>query len=642
MDDQEDHQGMSDFDDDDDDDNFDEDEDEDDGEQEVEHSTRMIDGKTMNIKCCSFDKCDGVLEDQFDTLLVVCSIEGKEIGRGFASYIERHRIISEFWKSVEGFCEQTSYLAFTLFDRYACLRPEFKEHPVRKGSGVWGAELDIGDLLLIEEISVDRDWQRKGVGTVILEHLNRMGQSGGKDRRPDMSNALHEPGLDNPNIPDLFKAAPDPGRNASFNLLIAGWLTRDIKDDCKGKLQSEQQRIRRDALNRGFAFYRSRGYRRVGNSNCFGLALDQTHPAHKLNASEDFDPIRAPISEDDDEEEVEGAPPWEPANYELEKMQRFLPIHHAIVTLPDTECLAFLKALDFPPSDSNWSKSNSSLNNILHIAAIKSKPQSVQWLLQTIDKIHRLSSAINEDGFTPVEAAQEALEINRTTLEHNMMYKLGSDPFTGFSDEARDVLLEFRALHNTTAPTAQELAALRFGCTCGECLGGFISPRMCLALKYQGEVLGDLLNLETDNAEMWLLMHEHLYKHVAPDIQQNFRTNKSLRNGYAKLFQRIATCLERKELPICSSVLHDLHMYGDEWPPNTKNYLNRGGKVEDALQVVFEIARDQDDYAGDGSSWDTIGDDFEKLKTCRNDHEFGFVALLCGLPDFWVTAVESS
>jgi hypothetical protein len=63
---------------------------------------------------------------------------------------------------------ETSLLAFDLFDRYGRLRSEFKDHPIRKGSGVWSKELDTGDILLIEEIKIDKAYGRRGLGKKIM------------------------------------------------------------------------------------------------------------------------------------------------------------------------------------------------------------------------------------------------------------------------------------------------------------------------------------------------------------------------------------------------------------------------------------------------------------------------------------------
>ncbi len=69
------------------------------------------------------------------------------------------------------------------------------------------------------------------------------------------------------------------------------------------------------------------------------------------------------------------------------------------------------------------------------------------------------------------------------------------------------------------------------------------------------------------------------------------------------------------------------------WPPHTKNFLQRGGNPESVLRQLFEDTRDQDEWAGDGTHIETFEDDVKALPECRNDHEFGFVALACGIPN---------
>lgn len=54
-------------------------------------------------------------------------------------------------------------LAFELFDRYGRLRSELVTYPTIKRSGVWGRELDHGDILLIEAISVDQGYRRQNL-----------------------------------------------------------------------------------------------------------------------------------------------------------------------------------------------------------------------------------------------------------------------------------------------------------------------------------------------------------------------------------------------------------------------------------------------------------------------------------------------
>lgn len=66
---------------------------------------------------------------------------------------------------------ETHDLAFDLFDRYGRLNTEFYEHDINKGTGVWGKELDRGDLLLFEEIRVDAAHRRRGIGAKLVNAI---------------------------------------------------------------------------------------------------------------------------------------------------------------------------------------------------------------------------------------------------------------------------------------------------------------------------------------------------------------------------------------------------------------------------------------------------------------------------------------
>jgi GNAT superfamily N-acetyltransferase len=66
---------------------------------------------------------------------------------------------------------ETMELALTIFDRYGRLKRELMEHIVRKGSGVWGEELDEGNFVLIVDVDVSEKWHRKGIGSKLVLHI---------------------------------------------------------------------------------------------------------------------------------------------------------------------------------------------------------------------------------------------------------------------------------------------------------------------------------------------------------------------------------------------------------------------------------------------------------------------------------------
>jgi len=93
---------------------------------------------------------DDEFESWMSTIHVDCSYEGKVIGTGLGRYVKRDWIRPNFWRDMEEPCQELSSIAFEVFDRYGRLLPDFKDHPVRKGSGVWGSELDRGSLFIVE------------------------------------------------------------------------------------------------------------------------------------------------------------------------------------------------------------------------------------------------------------------------------------------------------------------------------------------------------------------------------------------------------------------------------------------------------------------------------------------------------------
>ena len=506
-----------------------------------------------------------------------------------------------FWRDMEEPCQELSSIAFGLFDRYGRLRRELKDHPIQKGTGVWGPELDLGSFLVIEDLLIDKEWRRKAIGTKIVTYLVEKSQTG--------------------------------SRKSQYCLVAPGWLTRDIESDTRGKTKDEQREIRFRAYDNAVAFYRSLGFRRIGASSCFGLATDESHPARAVLPTDDFDPAEAEPDVDEGPEH-ESFAEWgvdeNRKSWRLELLKDRLPLHHAIITLPDSECVEFFRAWKSDENSADeWTKVDRYSNNVLHIAACELKIQTVRWLIDDSSEGQTLSLARNVKGYTPIEKLESDLETKRTRRTHGMMTVDISDNFSGFAPEATSCLA---ALRNSGNLSQIQYARLKFGCTCGLCIDGFLSPRMRFALLCQAELTYDMLNEDVEHGESWCMMHEYLFEHVAPDIQRNFATNKSYRQGFANIFHHAATILHSNRPPTILNVLNEC-MDASEWPPNTKNFLRRGGKPESVLRIMFENSKDQDKWAGDGMHMETFENDVIALPECRNDHDFGFAALACGLPD---------
>lgn len=103
-----------------------------------------------------------------------------------------------------------------------------------------------------------------------------------------------------------------------------------------------------------------------------------------------------------------------------------------------------------------------------------------------------------------------------------------------------------------------------------------------------------------------------------------------MRRHFAALFDYIAECLNAKVMPDEAKVL-EMWQDGSDWPPNMDAFLQLGGRVSDALEIVFDHAMDHDEYTGDGEHLEACREPIAKLKKCRNAHEFGVVRRFCGL-----------
>lgn len=226
-------------------------------ETEVEQKEHSLGDQKLTFKIFLAED-DDEFTRWMQTIHVYCSYEGKAIGRGFGRYVHRDRIRDNFWRDMEEPCQELSSIAFGLFDRYGRLRRELKDHPIQKGIGVWGPELDLGSFFVIEDMLIDKEWRRKAIGTKIVTYLVEKSRTGSRD--------------------------------SQYSLVAPGWLTRDIESDTRGKTKDEQREIRARAYDNAVSFYRSLGFRRIGASSCFGLATDESHPARAILPTDDFDP----------------------------------------------------------------------------------------------------------------------------------------------------------------------------------------------------------------------------------------------------------------------------------------------------------------------------------------------------------------
>ncbi|KAH8722276.1 hypothetical protein BGZ61DRAFT_586895 [Ilyonectria robusta] len=500
-----------------------------------------------------------------------------------AKLIRRNRMRDDFSNEIEEPCEETAALGSDLFDRYGRLRREYYEHEIKKGTGIWDKELDEGDILLFGNIAVNPSWRRQGIAAKIVQAVLD------ETRRKSTQ----------------FFAFAQPS--------YAGPLD-DVDEEEKARIEATI----------GEQFFRSLGFRRVGTSTWLAFADDSSHPSRSLAATQDIDTA------------------------DIQKQQEVMSDDMEVImtTLSDPSMTGdqwvreieerFRVAMEAPTVLSTDRKGNT----ILHLAAMSRKTEAVD-LIQS--NLPHLASIRNMEGYTPAEALRSDMELRRTRFGM-------SDKFEGFGRSdvtclaaltSTDILYPNESTDfdtGTTASATEEQLSktsntlrLKYGCTCGQCIGGFLSPRMLFALLCQAEINHDFLSDELDySGPDWVSFNEDSLKHLSPSVRENLKTNKSMREGFANMYDCIARCLRENNLPNERNVLDLWRNKTSEWPPVTKTYLQRGGTVVAAATNIFERAMNQDEWAGDGEHMEVFEEEIKGLATCRNDHEFGFVAGMCG------------
>jgi hypothetical protein len=99
----------------------------------------------------------------------------------------------------------------------------------------------------------------------------------------------------------------------------------------------------------------------------------------------------------------------------------------------------------------------------------------------------------DHNGYTPLEALQAQVERNRIYTGYGFQRaELMADKFEGYDDATIDCLIKLLGVERATA---EQRERVKFGCSCGSCVSGFLSPRMFKKLHREAEVLYKLLSV---------------------------------------------------------------------------------------------------------------------------------------------------
>ncbi|KAG6906119.1 hypothetical protein DXG01_015842 [Tephrocybe rancida] len=136
-------------------------------------------------------------------------------------------------------------LSSSLFNDNGRLKPGVLDGVVHRGTGVWGNELNQGEIVFILEMDVKEQFQSQGLGTAMLSKLLATQRV---------------------QVADNVMCWPCPTGKAVNGISCSEY----------------------DALkNRQISFFRKNGFRRIGHTPFFGYSPNPTHPSHMIAAAAD-------------------------------------------------------------------------------------------------------------------------------------------------------------------------------------------------------------------------------------------------------------------------------------------------------------------------------------------------------------------
>ncbi|KAF1960977.1 hypothetical protein CC80DRAFT_501221 [Byssothecium circinans] len=203
-------------------------------------------------------------DDEFPWLLpmdgTVVLPGGIHAGFCKAQLFKREEIPGDFYTSMEEPSHELSQLAFHLFDRYGHLKKDYREHDVKKGSGVWGRELDKGVILFFDDLRIVKEERRQGLARQLVLQM----------------------------LAEARKTNP-----CFFAITAPGWINSEVNMESGGMSTKEKMELQDWHMDIAVQFWRSVGFRRIGSSSFFALAGSSDHPSHSLRAADDYDPPEA-------------------------------------------------------------------------------------------------------------------------------------------------------------------------------------------------------------------------------------------------------------------------------------------------------------------------------------------------------------
>ncbi|KAJ4516485.1 hypothetical protein HRR83_001819 [Exophiala dermatitidis] len=530
---------------------------------------------------CDHHMCERAAAPQYVEVVVACQDQpDKIIGVCCATLIKKDSHKRCFYSTTAVPLTELTLLAFDLFDRYGRFKQQYRCHPVKRGSGFWQDQLNHGAILLIENIHVREPYRRRGIGLKMVTRL------------------LHAMGRET--VTGEFTAVVRPNAAKYFHFQEAVSAILQNQKRAKMLANEDVESIR---------WFRRLGFRRIGSSIWFGLYCGNQPPQFYIELDHDHDLTK----------ELAGAK---------------INLPEAVAgALARANNKSFLKVMrrqfhNIPFEDDRWMATDEEGNTLLHIAALRFCSDALNWLMEK-GPGPAMAEMRNTVGDTPLEALLLELETRRIGKSPGRFVDVDMDSFEGHSRQAVKCIARLRDLELETTLDFKRLA---FGCTCGECIMGFLSPRMRYALAVDALAIFETSEeyLDCCSGEEWVWHLMDWLPLLNAHVMRQLSRYKSMRRGFIKLVECIFECLEACLPPDERAI--DIVIDGRGDSAIIDKFLMGNGDTEEVVVNIFRgVMMSSVAVTGESADLDYQKgrEDYYSLPECRNDHEYQFVIQQC-------------
>lgn len=352
--------------------------------------TISVDGVAIKLDV-SINNDEADVFDWLEKFDATARVDNKIVLHAHAKLINKARIRHDFWICFEEPSQEMSDLGFGLFDGHGRLQRIYVDHEIQKGTGVWGAEIDDGNMFLIEIVSVQQPWRRQGLATILVKKMMDLAQTRAKEWP----------------YRHLF-TLPSPG---CLNYVVDKETPEGVSEGTKKEICHHHQTVAERS-------WRSVGFRRLGDSAWLVYADRPNHPSREIASDRDYDRPNRPPRERLTET-------W---------IRVFGGIQDQAINNDD--CISRLKAaLASNPGTEHQQEPavDEKGNTVLHMA-VRNLRAAVTRRILTI--MPSLANVRNADALTPLEYFRKRLDEKRTRLTHGHKTVDISDTFNGFPTKA--------------------------------------------------------------------------------------------------------------------------------------------------------------------------------------------------------------